>query len=552
MAKFFEKVKISKPGRSNFDLSHSVKTTLDFGKLVPFTCLEVLPGDTFKVLSEIFMRVSPMLAPIMQHIDVYTHYFFVPNRLIYDKWEDFITGGSKGDEFPNMPKLVVDRNASPGSGFDEYLGPGSLWDYFGLPIVRNLNDYNKLKGLKISQLPFRAYQLIFNEYYRDQNIVDDEEVPVIKDNVDYDMSTASPSNNVLNLLTMRYRAYEKDYFTSALPWAQRGPDVHLPIYGDGDIRYEPNGEASKIVYPDGEPMDMYGEGLYSGGVGPFPAHQLVVGAPDSGHSSGANIDNSEQLKVDFTNLHAASINEFRKAFSLQKFLEKNARVGGRYTEQLLAHFGVKASDSRLQRPEYLGGGVQPIQIGEVVQTSETTQNSDLGEMAGRGVSAGFTNKFKRYFEEHGYVLGIMSIIPKASYFQGVSRMWSRQDRYDYYFPEFAHLGEQEILNKELYQSGNSIEDNKVFGYTPRYAEYKYIPNRITGEFRDTLDYWHLGRKFGATPTLSRQFIEVRPSDNDRIFAVSSEDGLHTDHFWCEIYNKINAKRCMPYYGTPSF
>lgn len=506
----FSSIRVFKPRRNVFDLSHEVKLSCNFGQLIPFFCQDVVPGDTFKMRTESLVRMAPMLAPLMHRVNVYVHFFFVPNRLIWDEWETFITGGEDGTEEPVFPTSYFTSGN---------LEVGKLADYLGYPSPSN--------GYKASVLPFRAYDLIWNEYYRDQNLQD--EVPISKASGDDDVTYKE----------ILYRCWEKDYFTSALPWTQRGGDVHLPLNGDAPVELVPNSGRQRLM------------GLNGVALGTTSGMQTNVnGEPESQNPAYAwNLDPNGTLKTDLSVASGATINELRRATQLQAWLERNARGGSRYIEQIFSHFGVKSSDARLQRPEFLGGGKTPIMISEVLQTSETTENSPQANMSGHGISYGTSNNFKRWFEEHGIVMGIMSIMPRSGYQQGLPRQYQKFDKFDFYFPEFAHLGEQPVYNSELYLKDSKVgEESGVFGYQSRYAEYKYIPNSSHGEFKTTLNYWHLDRIFGSNPTLSGSFVECNPQTNDlnRIFAVPEAK----DHFYVQLYNQVKAIRPMPKFGTP--
>ena len=525
--RIFNQVPGGKVKRNAFNLSHERKLSLDMGKLVPIMCTEVVPGDTFRVNSEIMMRFAPMFFPVMHRIDVYVHYFFVPNRIIWNEWEDFITGGEDGKADPEFPRFRVTKQFWQ-QWNDEHGGPGSLADYLGVPYIpepATENDY-----IDISLLPYRAYVKIFNEYYRDQDLV--QEITV----GDHGGIFTWPGD----LPKIQNRAWEKDYFTSARPWAQKGDEVSLPIAGAGNVDVEFHqqnyGNPAQWRGIDGELVSTgsivstSGSSEFDNGTGTYRAFY----------------DPNGSLKVDMskTTFTAATINELRRAFQLQKWMERNARSGSRYTELLRAHFGVKSSDARLQRPEYLGGGRQKVSISEVLQTSETTENSPQGEMAGHGISIGNTNRFKAFFEEHGYVMGIMSVLPRTAYQQGLPKHLQKFDRFDYYWREFAHIGEQEIKRSEIMVRPTIESNNVTFGYAPRYAEYKYIPSTVHGDMKDTLRAWHLGRYFETVPVLNEEFVQSNPST--RIFNV--EGNYH--HLWCHIYNNVKAIRPMPVFGEP--
>lgn len=502
----FNQSQRTKVKKNKFDLSHDKKLSLQMGKLVPILLQEVLPGDSFNIKSEIMMRLAPMIAPVMHRVNVYVHYFFVPNRIIWDNWEDFITGGPDGTLAPVHPNILFD------TANQAEMAPGTLADYLGLPEAAN-----QAPGIftRINSLPFRAYLNIYNEYYRDQTL--EPEIFFSKG----DGQEAPPSS--ANLLEMRFRAWEKDYFTSAMPWAQRGPEVTLPL------SYSPT--STVIETGTDAPPAAAGNLTSQAGSG-----ELIAGTP----AAFSRIENLE--------IQDATISNLRKAVRLQEWLEKNARGGARYIEQLLAHFGRAPKDARLQRPEYLGGAKQPIVISEVLNTagSTTIDLQPVGEMSGHGISVGSSAGFTRTFDEHGQLLGIMSVIPRSSYMQGIPKQMMKDDKFDYAWPEFANIGEQPILQKELYYDG-AAENLGTFGYTPRYAEYKYGISTVHGEFKTNLDFWHIARKFTGLPPLTSDFIKCTPSETKRIFAVTDPD---TDDLYCQIFHNISAIRPLPYFGTP--
>lgn len=569
----FETIPVPKIKRNSFSLSHERKFTMEMGKLVPIFCEAVVPGDTFKVSSEALIRFAPMIAPIMHRVDVYVHYFFVPNRLVWSNFRKFITGGEDGDETPAIPQIdninwsqmmagLTDRNTSL------YFGKSTLWDYLGLPTGADLPFDNTDKVIEPLQvLPFRAYQLIYNEYYRDQNLTDP--VPI------YEAVDGRQSNQELqNLLKLRNRAWKKDYFTGALPFPQRGEDVMLPLHGDAPITTEPQGLRiqSARISSGGNSISITQDSNYPGTIvtrdlfntdedvftGSLKVNDTSINPPSVTSLYGQYLDlgtfPSLKGSADLTQVTAATVNELRRAIALQTFLERSARGGNRYIEYLLAHFGVKSSDARLQRPEYLGGGVMPLVVSEVLQNAATTEASPQGNMSGHGIAVGKSHKFKAYFEEHGYVMGIMSVIPRATYQQGIRRDFMKLDRFDWYIPAFAHLGEQEIYNAELY--AKSDDPQGLFGYIPRYSEYKYIPSSVHGDFRDNMNFWHLGRIFANTPTLSEEFMTVDEEKDglSRIFAAEFDTSTGEEkvyqHLWVYVYNNVNAIRPMPIFGVP--
>ena len=552
----FSTIKIPKPRRSVFDLSHTVKTTTEFGRLTPIMCEEVLPGDTFRLNSKVFARLAPMVFPVMANVQVYTHFFFVPNRLLWDKWEEFISGGEDGTSMPEPPRIRISDLYDAG-----YFKPGSLADYLGLPVTAK--RLNETPGDEVSALPFKACAKIWNDYYRDENLQAEIDIHTEQSGFINDTDT------VASLGALRYRAWRKDYFTSALPWPQRGVEMRLPLKGDEvsipgtNVLSHTNGIgaqyrrlgstgswSSLTVAANNIHYEKDPEGGVSKLVGEIPD-------PNGGDNIAVELNiNSFGLTDSSTgaaNIQGPTVNELRRSIAIQEWFEASARAGARYIEQLYAHFGVRSSDARLQRAEYLGGGRSPVIISEVLQQSQTTQGatgSALGTMAGHGVTAQATHGFKKYFEEHGFLIGFMSILPDAQYMQGISRMWTRMDKFDYAWPKLANIGEQEILRREVYYEGEDNEGNQsVFGYAPRYAEYKYKPSTIHGDFRDTLKDWHLARIFENAPALNGDFITCDQLDSlNRVWAV--DDGIH-DHFWINISHQLRVKRALPYYGTPA-
>lgn len=539
MANIFNSVKLKRPRRNVFNLSYENKLTANAGELVPIMCKPVVPGDKFRVNTEMLVRLAPLVAPMMHRVDVFTHYFFVPNRLLWNQWEDFITKGVDGTGVPAFPKIALRADWVSPTSAAVLLSDGSLWDYLGLPTIggfngiafpeRNPNSVIPPVGYEVSALPFRAYQLIYNEYYRDQNLTQP---------IDFTLDGGLVTNitEIMSLLTLRRRAWEKDYFTSALPWVQRGPDVTVPVNN--------NSGSLDVVLKDSPHSDVY----HVPGTTAFPkdgalrsiSGALVIGGgePDPAYLEPSNF----QVNVDELGV---SINDLRTSNALQRWFERNARSGSRYIEQILSHFGVRSSDARLQRPQFLGGGRTPVSISEVLQTSSTDTTSPQANMAGHGISAGVNHGFKRYFEEHGYIIGVMSIRPRTGYQQGVPKDFRKFDNMDFYFPEFAHLGEQEIKNEELYLQQTPAGNDGVFGYTPRYAEYKYSMNEVHGDFRGNMAFWHLNRIFSESPNLNTTFVECNPSN--RVFATA---GISDDKYWIQLYQDVKALRLMPKYGTP--
>ena len=510
--KQFETVEVNKPKSSAFDLSHEVKLTGNMADLLPVFCEEVIPGDRFIVKPEVLLRMQPLLAPIMHRVNAYMHFFFVPNRLIWHDWEDFITGGADGLLEPNHPKLT-----GLVSDFHAKFPINSLGDYLGLPVT----NYGSASyaASPVSQLPFRAYLKIYNDYYVDQTLKGEVAIPTDSNDM------AVTADAAAQLLMLRRRCWEKDYFTSALPTAQRGNPVKLPLVGDLPVSGRPNIVTSGgVIIPNQSLNTDIGGDLFAGGAEAY-----------------LNGDGSLSAKLDENT--ATTVSELRTAFSLQRWMEKMARGGARYIEQMLVMFGVKSSDSRLQRSEYLGGGRLPIQIAEVLQTSETNETPQ-GNMSGHGISSGMPAGFSRYFEEHGFVIGILSVLPRTGYFQGIPKIFSKFDRFDYFWPDFAHIGEQPVTKGELYAVQETV-DEQVFGYQPRYSEYRYKSDVVRGDFRDSLLFWHMARKFDSQPSLNSSFVEANPTT--RIYPVEDET---YKKLLVTIYFDFKAIRPIPKFGNP--
>jgi hypothetical protein len=469
--------------------------------------MECVPGDKFDIGCESLIRFAPMIAPVMHRMDVSMHYFFVPNRILWDNWEKFITGNADV-----VPPFIEVNSAWANGSFPELTPLLKTLDYLGVPPISSTGEAQQL-----NLLPAAAYQAIYNEYYRDQNLI----APVNYKLTDGANGTIARAQE---LLTLRKRAWEHDYFTASLPFAQKGAAVDIPL-GTITTPY------AKIEGTGGYDVPNTSGGNYSVDPAPSP---LTNGLYAPGITA---------------EVEPTTINDLRRAFRLQEWLEKNARGGTRYIESILTHFGVKSSDKRLQRPEYITGVKSPVVISEIVNTTGQDGGLAQGNMAGHGISVSSGRSGSYYCEEHGYIIGIMSVMPKTCYQQGIPKTFLKNDNLDYYWPSFAHIGEQAVTNNEIYAYTSTA--NETFGYVPRYAEYKYMPSRVAGEFRDSLDFWHLGRKFATQPALSGEFVSCTPTK--RIFAVLEGPGSEaTDSLYCHVLNKIKAVRPMPKFGTPMF
>ncbi|WP_113077346.1 major capsid protein [Phascolarctobacterium faecium] len=530
MSHNFSRVPRAEIQRSSFNRSHGHKTTFDAGYLVPFFVDEVLPGDTFNCRATLFARLATPIVPFMDNLFMDTFFFFVPCRLLWENWERFNGAqDNPGDSTDYLIPTLADNTT-----FDV----GTLGDYFGIPTGVSLSNINSM--------PFRAYNLIWNEWFRDENLQDSVDVP--KDD---------GTDDVMDYQLLR-RGKRHDYFTSCLPWPQKGPGVELPVGGLADVKfaddYDVNAPIPLTFNINQQPYpatywdtDQQGHGIVPrldssqiGGLGNFEGASVNIYNPLASLPAGG-------LVADLSTATAVTINSFRMAFQVQRLYERDARGGTRYTEMLTAHFGVVSPDARLQRPEYLGGSSSPVVINPVQQTSSTDNTTPQGNLAAYGLVGSRVHGFTKSFVEHGYLIGLVNVRADLTYQQGLNRMWSRQTRFDFYWPALAHLGEQAVLNKEIYADGTAADDD-VFGYQERFAEYRYFPSKITGKFRSTfaqpLDAWHLSQKFETRPVLNAEFIVDEPPI-DRVVAVPSEP-----HFLFDSYIQLNCVRPMPVYSVP--
>lgn len=556
--KQFEKVPIKVPAKNVFNLDHDVKASYNFDKLYPFLCHPIYPGDTFNCRAEVFMRTMPLLSPLMHNVDMRLYFFFVPDRLLWNEdrksnWKTFITGGEDGrygmfgpeSDPRENPVLPHFRYVHAANVID--LTPGSLMDHLGFPTLPSrFEDLNPVAEQRVCSLPLRAYQLIYNEYFRNQNV---------QNEIEFSYGEGEETdNNLRTLATFRYKNLEKDYFTSCLPFQQRGEAVSLPISYDSDSSDVVNLD---VVTNSARALGGTGRGQAIAIDGTNTVFVNSAAIPE-GPIEMLGTTSLNAADLSFTGLSIGTINDFRYCLRLQQWLENNARCGSRYIEQLLAHFGVTSSDARLQRPELLGGGVIPLIFSDVEQMSygDGSNGDVLGNLAGKGTLYGKTNGFKKYFEEHGILMGILTIIPRTSYQQGLPRYWTQFDKTDWYFPEFANLGEQAVLNKEVYYNPVAVppgmaqdDPDGVFGYQGRFTELRYIPSTIHGEMREGLNYWHLGRIFPFEPGLNSDFVESHTRAN--VFAMEDVANSGYDPFICQIRLDIKAVRPLPKYAIPT-
>lgn len=525
--------------RTKFDRSHVYKTTFNSGKLIPVFVDEVLPGDTTRMSVNYFARLATPIKPIMDNIYLDWFFFFVPNRLVWEHWQNFCFEQEDPDDSTDY---VIPTVASTGNSGNAYIG--SLWDYFGLPV----NTSGNLSG--ISALPFRGVYLIWNEWFRDENLQKSVKIQKGDTNevLDSGRSSQQPSwvftsgSSVVPGLACPPRGKRHDYFTSALPWTQKGAGVQVPLTGNAFV-YDSQGVSIPNMPPAVKSIGVAGRLMTRETDGNWP-HEVY----EYDRSNESLVSLNKFSYADLESISGATINSLRTAFQMQKFYERLARGGSRYTEVLRSFFGVVSPDARLQRPEFLGSFTKMINVNPIAQTSATDNTSPQGNLSAYGVTAAKFHGFTKSFVEHGYIFGFVCARSDLTYQQGINKMWLRSTVYDFYWPTFAHLGEQAIELREIYAQGSEA-DTTVFGYQERYAEYRYKPSQITGKFRSSvangsLDMWHLSQFFENAPTLNEEFIIENPPIK-RIIAVQDEP-----EFLLDIGFRYITVRPMPMFGTP--
>ncbi|WGL31458.1 major capsid protein [Dipodfec virus UOA04_Rod_1074] len=585
----FSTIKAPSAKSSNFFMPHEVKSTTAIGRITPFFNPDIGPGDRVRLDVDFYTKFLPMLAPVLHRVNVYVHCFFVPYRLAWNKWKSFITGSDEGfysssDEVTQLPLLRA-TNSGKQHYADWITQDSSLLDYLNCGCSTD-GPNNGIDGfsITINILPVLAFWRVWLDYYRDENLDEERTQRLIKI-----LEWFKPGVNDLSRMFLElnltwsvvkevffdcpYRSWDKDYFTGALPFLQKGGAVSLPINGNAPVYLDGSATRELQYFEDGTGIipssgnvPLFLSQNVSGGIHAYDHANVEAGSTATLASATAVADQlylnpNGTMYADLSAVSAVTINELRRANALQRWEELNARGGSRYIEQILSHFGVRSSDARLQRAEYLGGSKIPVSISEVFNTNgvdnqdlSTDSQQILGGFAGHAQASASGFLFDRSFEEHGMIFCVSTVVPKAGYFQGADRIFLKRDRMEFMWPVMANLGEQPIYNEELYYSGTGIPvdpetESQTFGYTPRYAEYKFMPDRVHGLFRSSLEFWHMARHFSNVPKLNSTFINMRVYDPG-VFPVSLAK-YNGDVILNQILLRVSMRRKLPFYGTPT-
>ena len=519
--------------RSRFQRNNDNKTTFNTGDLIPIYLDEVLPGDTHQIDVACVIRMATPIFPVMDNAFCDFYFFFVPNRLLWQHWKEFM-GENKETAWTPKTEYSVPQVTAPTGGWEE----GTLADYLGLP--------TKVEGISVSALPGRAYGLIYNEWFRNQNVTQPTLVEVTDADTTGKNDGSATNDSAITLAKPLKAAKVFDYYTGALPEPQKGEPITLPMNGNAAIKpydMETDNELGWFGTDRNHPVSSFQ--LYSPPGDENLNYTKDLTIETRGTSGGAK---TVALRADLSSVTAATINQLRQAFQIQKLLEKDARGGTRYREVLREHFGVISPDSRMQIPEYLGGYRLPINVSQVIQTSSTDSTSPQGNTAALSVTTMNKSMFTKSFTEHGFIMGLAVVRTDQTYQQGIERMWSRKGRYDYYWPVLANIGEQAILNKEIYAQGNET-DEEAFGYQEAWADYRYKPSKVTALFRSnaqqSLDSWHYAQDYKELPTLSTTWMEQTDAEMKRTLARSDQPDFIADFYFMN-----RTTRCMPVYSIP--
>ena len=543
-------VLLKRPKRNKFDLSRVNKLTCEAGEIVPFFLEECVPDDSFKLATANRIRLAPQVLPLMHQIDVSMYWFFVPCRILWSNWEEFITGGKDGTSEPIIPYFNFSQGSS---NLMKSAGVGLLSDYLGVPTNASGTVTGRITGQSYNFMPFAAYIKIYNDYFRDENFTSelpfelkDGYQPLLTNVGDTEIVTVAQAiyGGTISTPTARswqrvyggcfLASWKKEYFTSALPNTQRGPIVNIPL-----------GDTAPVVFgPAGENISVYNRSIGTVNQNPTTGEQVYDGSLIGTQSSGQK----RPLQADLSEATNTNIIELRRAFRIQEFLERMNAGGSRLTEMIYSMFGVKSPDARLQRAEFIGASHNPVLVDAVYQTSASQENSPLADFAGKAISVGGQKPISYYCKEHGYIMGLMVIRPRPEYQNITRRHWLHglTGKFDYFWPILANIGDQAILNRELFAASSTDVYNEPFGYTPRYQEYRFAPSETHGEMQTTLKYFHMNRIFNSQPVLNQQFMNCIPRTD--MFAVT--DGEVSHHYWCEILIGCQAKRPIPKFGTP--